>query len=188
MPSFPEALGIQPVVLNQPFGRTCGIEVLWSSPDLKLEHEYIDHLAALHKVVHNGVRETTISEWIHPTKSIIPPRAFGTNRSLTVRNLTDEMVNIICSNITKMLDDKGTVFSLHVLRGSPAKSNEGSVFLAREPHIVVEMIGTTSEPKNEEAAIAWVLNFRDELAAITKDQKGVISQWVALTPPSEASL
>lgn len=185
---LPDALGIQPVVVNSPAGRAVGVEVLWSSDDHETGRPYVDEIAGLGSPILNSIAESTVPEWMEASRAVVPPQAYGSSRTVSVRMLTDEVVDIIGRNIAKMPADMATNFSVHWLRGgASAAPNTESVFGAREPHFVLELIATASDPAGVEVSQAWAVSFRDELLR-SAHENILTCSWVPMTPPDEVSL
>lgn len=184
---LPDRLGIQPIVVNSPAGRVLGVEVLWSSPDHETGRLYVDEIAALANPIRTSIVETTVPEWMQASTAVVSPQAYGTSRTVSVRNLTEEVADIIARIIAKMPTDRATAFSIHGLRGSSALPNAESVFGAREPHFVLELIATASDLASAETSQAWAVKFRDKL--LRSAYENILSgSWVPLTPTDEISL
>ena len=184
---LPDALNTQHVVANTPMGKCYIISFLWGSPDCDAGHRYVDMISALGTLLYNGVKETMIPEWLKESEAFVPKSAHGCNYSVNVREMTDEVVQIIGREVLKMPDDPAAVFSTHQLRGPSAKQNDESVFATRTPHYLFDLVAISSDPRRARVSWDWAEHFRDALRS--SDSLNVLpTTYIPLTPPVEASL
>lgn len=160
---------------------------VWSSSDLNLGRVYLNKLAALGNVAANTVVEKTAPEWIKESSALIPQRVYAGERTVTVRKLTAQVIKIIGRNLAKMPSDSATGFTIHECRGPSATPHPWSVFGTREPHFVLELIGTVVNPENLNASLAWAATFRKELLQSNCDNL-LPETYVSLTKPGDNSL
>ena len=93
----------------------------------------------------------------------------------------------MAQEIPKMPDDPATVFSTHQLRGLSAKTNDESVFGARTPHYLLDLVATSSDAGRARISWEWAENFRNALQS--SDPENVLpTTYICLTHPAEASL
>jgi hypothetical protein len=183
---LPAALGIQQNVLNTPMGKCFAIGFMWSSSDLDAGRKYLDQIASFGRVIHNGVKEMTIPEWMEAITTFAPKVAYGRNCTINLRKLTEEVNTVIGREIARMPDDRSTLLSIHQLRGPSEAANANSVFGARTAHYCLEFIATSSEQERAKAVWDWAVRFRDEIRK-TDAQNILTSTYISLTPPTEAS-
>jgi Berberine and berberine like len=183
---LPAALGIQQNVLNTPMGKCFAIGFMWSSPDLDAGRRYLDQIASFGQVVFNGVKETTIPEWMEGIATFAPKVAYGRNCTVSLHKLTAEAITVIGREIASMPEDRSTLLSIHQLRGPSEAANAKSVFGARTAHYCLEFIATSSEPERTQAVWDWAVRFRDAVRK-TDAQNILTSTYISLTPPTEAS-
>ncbi|MCJ1263251.1 hypothetical protein MMC22_003121 [Lobaria immixta] len=185
---LPAALGVQPIVAGTPpLGKQFGVEFVWSSSDQKEGRVYLDKIAALGKVITNTVIETTVPEWITESSALVLPSVYGGDRTVSVRQLTEQVNEIIGKNIDKIPSDSGTAFSIHECRGPSARPNPQSVFGSREPHFVIELIGSAANPANLNATQAWAATFREELLR-SSPANLLPGTYISLTQPGDTPL
>lgn len=152
---------------------------------MELGQTYLDKVAALGRETMRTVKGMTVQEWMEINKGLVPYGVYGHDTSVTVRNVTDEIAEVIGRNLAKMPSDPSTQFSVHELRGPSTNSDEGSVFRARDPHYIIELLGNVSKPANIDASNAWITTFREEL----RQCKGVLPRdYISLTRPSDTTL
>jgi hypothetical protein len=184
---LPAALGIQRNVLNTPMGKCFAIGFMWSSPDLDEGRKNLDQIASLGPVLFNGVKETTIPEWMQTIAKFAPKEAYGRNCTISLRHLTQEVNTIIGRETARMPEDPSTLFSIHQLRGPSEAVNPNSVFGARIAHYCVEFIATASALERTQAVWDWAVGFRDAIRKETDGGNILNSTYISLTPPAEAS-
>lgn len=160
---------------------------VWSSSDLESGRIYLNKLAALGKIAANTVVETTAPEWIKGSSALIPQHAYGGERTVTVRNLTNQVIEIIGRNIAKMPSDSATGFSIQECRGPSATPHPGSVFGTRKPHFVLEMIGSVANLESMNASQAWAATFRKELLQSSGNNL-LPGTYISVTKPGDNSL
>ena len=165
-------------------GKVFGVIFVWSSPDLEEGRVYLDKIAALGKVVENTVAEKTVPEWQTESSALVPPHVYGGDRTVSVRKLTEQVNQIISRNIGKIPLDSGTGFSIHECRGPSAVANPGSVFGSREPHFVMELIGSAVNLSSFNASQAWAATFREELLQVRRDNL-LPGTYISLTKPGD---
>lgn len=159
---------------------------MWSSPDLDAGRRYLEKVCSFGTVVHSGVDVMTIPEWQEATAAFVAESAYGGDCTVNVRELTDEISEVIGQQVEKMPDDPATLFSIHQLRTSAAGENEDSIFSNRVPHHCIEIIATSSDKGRAEEAWDWALGFRKALLS-TSAENVVESTYIALTPPQHSS-
>jgi hypothetical protein len=180
------ALGIQCNVLNTPMGTFFAIGYMWSSPDLDAGRKYLDQICSFGQALHVGVQEMTIPEWMDQIATFAPKVAYGRNCTISVRELTEEVSEVISREVAKMPNDRSTLLSIHQLAGPSEAADEKSVFGARTAHYCLEFIATASEQERVKEVWEWAVTFRDALRKT--DKKNILtSTYISLTPPTEAS-
>ena len=93
----------------------------------------------------------------------------------------------MAQEIPKMPDDPATIFSTHQLRRPSAKTNDESVFGARTPHYLFDLVSISSDAGRARISWDWAKNFRDALQS--SDPQNVLpTTYICLTHPAEASL
>ena len=183
---IPGALGIQQNVLNTPMGKCFAIGFMWSSSDLDEGRKNLDRIASFGHVLFNGVKETTIPEWMDNIATFAPQVAYGQNCTISLRKLTEEVNIIIGRETAAMPEDRSTLLSIHQLRGPSEAAQTNSVFGARTAHYCIEFIATASVPEKTQAVWDWAVRFRDAIGK-TDGQNILTSTYISLTPPAEAS-
>lgn len=179
---------MQPVLINVPQqGRLFGVLFVWSSSDQKSGRVYLNKIAALGNIAANTVVETTAPEWIRGSSELIPRRAYGGERTVSVHKLTNEVIEIIGSNVAKMPSDSATSFSIQECRGPSATPHPWSVFGTRKPHFVLEMIASVANPENLNASQAWAATFREELLQSSRNNL-LPGTYISVTKPGDNSL
>lgn len=183
---IPAALGIQQNVLNTPMGKCFAVGFMWSSGDLDEGRKNLDQIASFGQVLFNGVKETTVPEWMDTIAKFVPQFAYGRDCCISVRKLTEEVTNIISREIPEMPEDPATLLAIHQMRGPSEAAQANSVFGARTAHYCIEFIATASEQERTQAGWDWAVRFRGALRE-TDRQNILTSTYISLTPPEEAN-
>lgn len=182
---MPDALGIQGAAVNFDNGPQFAVVFVWSSSDLEKGRAYVDKIAALGKETMRAIKEITAREWMQMMSELVPYGVYGYVMSVSIRKITEEISRVIGDNLVKMPADKSTSFSWHELRGHSASPKDSSVFLAREPHYVLELLGTVQDHSNVQASEAWMNAFRADLLQC---EDLLETSYISLTRPSHATL
>jgi hypothetical protein len=98
-------LTLNQTVVNTPHGRTFGVHFAWSSEDETTGRHWLKKIEALGHVVMNMVSVTTIPAWIQGTAKFTPTGFYGEGRTHNIRQMTDEVIDIIARNFEKMPAD-----------------------------------------------------------------------------------
>lgn len=155
---LPKQLTLQQIVFNGPHGRVFGVAFTWSSEEIEEGRRWREKIASLGTVIMNTVDETTIPKWYTGNAALVPPALYGYSRTHNVKEMTQEVVECIGRGLGKMPADPGTMCSIHQLRNSSENATGHSVFAAREPHFMVEIMGCAITAENVEIAEQWAAN------------------------------
>ncbi len=184
---LPDALNAQRVIVNTPKGKCFTIGFLWSSPDHHEGRRYVEKIATLGTPLHSGVREKTIPEWLIESDAFVPKTAYGSNCSVNVREITDEVVQIMGRELLKMPNDPATVFHTHQVRGPSGEKNNDSCFSARSPHYLMYIVAISNDANRARISWEWAKHFREALQS--SDPQNVLpTNFICSTSPAEASL
>lgn len=102
-------------------------------------------IASLGPVVMNAIAPTTVPEILANTGAHVPSRVYGSAFTHNVSIISSETAEAIGRGIAKLPKDPGTIISIHQLRGKSTKSHVASVFDARDPHFMLEILGFSKE-------------------------------------------
>ncbi|KAA8644054.1 FAD-binding oxidoreductase [Aspergillus tanneri] len=168
---IPPQLTIQQAVFNAPHGRLFAAILAWSGDNIEEGKHWSDQIASLGPLLMNTVAETTIPDWFAGSAALVPLSVYGSSRTLNVNHITPELAEAIARNLPTLPSDPGTMISIHQLRGPSAAPKDNSVFGAREPHYMLEILGyaTVEDRKNE--AEKWASDIAD---AVSKTEAGNI--------------
>ena len=168
-------------------GRAFIVGFVWSSSDFEEGRQWLEKISSLGNVLFSNVKETTIPEWMKEGEAFVPKSAYGCNLSVNVRELTEEVNQVIAEQVLKMPNDPATLFKIQDLRGPSASPRDDSVFGTRTPHYIIEFISTSSEASLAPEAWEWAIGFREALKG-TDAQNVLPTAYISLTPPAEATL
>jgi len=99
--------------------------------------------------------------------------------------MTEEVVVVMASHLENMPSDSGTSYGAHELRGPSAIPNGDSVFGARDPHFMLEMLGVSSKLESRNASLEWA-NSMWEAVDRTDRQNILPSTYILLDAPGES--
>ncbi|KAJ5109585.1 hypothetical protein N7532_002230 [Penicillium argentinense] len=160
---IPQALSIYQAVMNGPQGLAFVSYLVWSSSDLEEGQKWAEKVAALAPVTVNNVVPTTFLEFNELAASFIEKKTWGTIFCPGFYDLTPEVVNVIGTHTENRPNKPGLVFGIHELRREAPRENKNSVFNARDPHFLVEIIPMVSAEEGWEELLAWGQQFYDDL-------------------------
>ncbi|PYH40846.1 FAD-binding oxidoreductase [Aspergillus saccharolyticus JOP 1030-1] len=152
---LPDELAVQQFAINAPPGRLFGTIFVWSGEDLDEGRRWADRIAHLGIPIMNTVAPTSIPDWYRGNGAMVPTSVYGSSRTANVRRLTPELAEVIGQSLERMPADPATMLSIHELRGPSATSKRDSVFAAREPHFMLEILGCVVAEGKKEAAEQW---------------------------------
>lgn len=183
---LPNALYTQQLVMNTPHGKVFAVAFFWGSDDHGKGQAFLSKIAVLGNVVMNTVASNTLAGFLQIMKTAVPPNAYGSIETISIRELTPEAIETMAQNIEKMPSTNGTSFSMHELRGPSAAPNAESVFGSREPHMMLEIITAVAERKDLKEAQNWAGTFIEEMRKL--DPKTLLpGTYISLTPPGSNS-
>lgn len=190
---IPPQAAVQPVVVNHPqMGQTILVTFVWSSPDHGKGKLLLKDLLVLAPVAMQTVAETSLPDWLKVLNAFCPYGVFGSDRSVSFRQLTPNVLAIIGRHLKKMPSDAATVFAVHLLsRTSPSVMDLDlracSCFNeeARQEHFVLELIGSALEQRKLPQSQKWIKDMYDELKASGEAMAGT---YVPFANPEDAGL
>jgi hypothetical protein len=171
------------LVINHPhMGRTLAVSFVWSSEDKDAGMEWANRIKALGPVIMDTVAEIGAFAWMEVVKSLAPYGVWGGDKTVTLSTLSENAAQIVGKHLEKMPSDGANGLVIHDLRGPSATKTPSSCFGGREPHYVLELIGSVIDPANMEGSQAWIKGLRDDLS-----QCGEAIKWeyFALSKPGD---
>ncbi|KAF7172370.1 hypothetical protein CNMCM6106_006581 [Aspergillus hiratsukae] len=155
---LPPQLSIQQTAFNSPSCRLLAAIFVWSSPDLDAGHTWAAKIAALAPTLASTVAETTIPALLASNAALVPSTAYGSPLTHNIRSINPAVAETIGQYLATMPSDPATMFTMHHLRGPSATTqNHPNVFVAREPHYMLEILGYAVEEKHSAEAMEWAL-------------------------------
>ncbi|KAJ5775380.1 uncharacterized protein N7511_000391 [Penicillium nucicola] len=150
---LPPQLTLQQMIVNAPPGRMYGVGFVWSGADMEEGLRWSEKIAALAPLMMNTVAPMTMAEWFAGNQRMIPETVFGFGTfTHSVHSISPALAGVIGRHLRDMPDNPGCMLSIHQLRGPSAQPpGQPSVFAAREPHFMLEILGfsITEEQKFE---------------------------------------
>jgi hypothetical protein len=154
---LPSQLTLQQMVVNAPPGRMYGVSFVWSGSDVQEGQRWSDKIATLVPLMVNTVAATTMPEWLAGNGHLVPATVYGSgNFTHSVHSISPAVARVIGRRLRDMPQDPGTMLSIHQLRGPSAKpQDQASVFVAREPHFMLEILGYATAQEVKVEAERW---------------------------------
>ena len=182
----PSSLGLTPFVVNHPeLGKTMIVNFVWSSDDKEHGMEWVSRICALGPVIMNTVTETTITTLLEMNQAVVPNSVWGGDRTVSLPAISESTAKIIAKYVENIPSDGGNCFVIHELRGPSTKSDDSSIFGAREPHYMLELIGSVLDKANMERSQNWITEFRRELKGTGEAMK---VEYLSMSKPGDALL
>jgi hypothetical protein len=179
----PSSLGLTPFVVNHPqLGRTMLAIFVWLSDDKKAGMEWLDRTCALGPVISNTVTEIKVTTLMEMNGAIIPYGVWGGDRTVSVRSISESTAKIIAKQVEKMPSDGSNGFAIHELHGPSSEVDDSSVFGGREPHYMLELIGSVIDKANMEGSQNWITEFYGELKRTAETMK---FEYLSLSKPGD---
>ena len=184
----PRPLCVAPLFLNSPHGRLVSCHVMWADEDEGTGATWIDKVSNFAKVQKNGVRKTTHAGATEDFgQDFAPTDAHGSVDTISIRALTDEVVDVIARNVEITPAQFGTGLAIHVAPSPSENSLKESVFGAHEAHYMLEFLHTSTVKESVEESTGWAKNFLAEIQRT--DQANILpSTYISLTPPGRNTL
>jgi hypothetical protein len=183
---IPSALSVHQLVMTSPMGKVFTAAFIWGSDDHETGGTYVGKIAALGNAVMNTVASTTVTDFMKTLATVVPPNAYGSIETISIREFTPEAISIMARNFEKMPATSGTAFSMHELRGPSAGPHAESIFGSREPHLMLEIIKTVAKEADLEGTEEWAKAFMADLRKM--DPKNILpGTYISLTPPGSNS-
>ncbi|KAL4958433.1 FAD-binding domain-containing protein [Aspergillus filifer] len=161
---LPPCLGLMQAVVPLP-SPTFAVFFSWNSSDRTEGQKWLGKISSLASVMVNTVAPITPLAFMAEVSKIIPKSTQGRMYTISLREITDEVAAVIGEYTAKIPSDPHLLFNTHQLRKeSPsAQPNPDSVFVAREPHYVVEICTIMADSGNLEGALTWGREFQEAL-------------------------
>lgn len=160
---IPASVSLYQAVLDGPEGRMFNLFLMWSSPDLEEGRKWVEKLASLAPIAVNNVAETTILGFNEMAATITEKKTYATIFCPGFYELTPEVVDVIATFTNRKPNYPGLVFGIHELRSEAPREFENSVFNARDPHFLVEILPMYSSFVAFEGLLVWGQQFYDAL-------------------------
>jgi hypothetical protein len=113
----PPQLTLNQVLVNTPHGRTFGVIFVWSSEDERTGRRWLKKVEALGTVIMNMVAMASIPDWIRGTARFTPTGFHGEGRTRNIRQMTDEVMDVIARSFEKMPADPVSPPGSHIRYG-----------------------------------------------------------------------
>lgn len=160
---IPPAMGLYQGVMDGPGGRLFTIFVLWSSSDLEEGQKWVDRVAELAPIAVKNVAPTTILEFSEVVATLTEKKSYATIFCPGFYDLTPEVTDVIGTYAKNRPNYPGPALGIHELRAEAPREFANSVFNARDPHFLVEILALAASPEAFEELREWGQRFYDAL-------------------------
>ncbi|KAJ5621833.1 hypothetical protein N7528_005065 [Penicillium herquei] len=181
---FPPELGIYRFILNGPMGKSLTVLFLWASSDIDEGQKWLSTVSSWGPVGMSTVAPTTIAAFNEVTNSLVPSKVYGTIHAIPFRSLTPEVVDVICKHAPLQPNHSEVLFGIHELRADAPMPSNGSVFNARQAHVVIQVMPITGSLETLDETIAWGQKFNDALLE-TDAANRLPCSYIPLTPTKD---
>lgn len=178
---IPSAMSLYQAVMNSPEGKVFAIYMVWSSSNLEEGQKWANKVAALAPVAVNNVIPTTILDFNKLAASFTQKKTYGTIFCPGFYELTTEVVSVMGVYADNQPDYTGLAFGIHELRSEAPREFTNSVFNARDPHFLIEIVPMVSSAERFDEMLDWGQRFYDALMKTDPANIYPIS-YIPLTP------
>jgi hypothetical protein len=105
-------------------------------------------------------------------------------KSLNIQELSDDYLDIFAKHSETMPSANATLVFMHQLHGKATEQHDESCFPTRQPHFVLEILGSTKEEELKEASMKWSDCFYRELKDSDVAMEG---GYAALVHPADSA-
>ncbi|CAG8938456.1 unnamed protein product [Penicillium salamii] len=184
---IPKELNLFQSVTHGPTGKAMGVIFVWASSDFDAGQKWLSKVSSWSPVAMSTVAPTTMSVFNESTKTIAPQSAYGKSLTLSLRELTPEVVEVICKHASLQPNSPATIFGMHELRGCAPQPPLNTLIAHRHPHFVMELLPTVRDADLLDAAVAWAHEFYEDLMK-TDPANIMASTYLPLTEPGKVNM
>ncbi|EED19921.1 6-hydroxy-D-nicotine oxidase, putative [Talaromyces stipitatus ATCC 10500] len=188
---LPKELTLQQMVFNSPQGKLFGVSFTWSSEDIEEGSRWRERIGSLGTLLMNTVSETTIPQWYKGIAALVPATAYGSFRTHNLHEIPPEVAECLGHHLAKMPSDPAAMFTIYQSRMSTSTPISDSVFPAREPHFMLEIIGCSTTKEKAPESEQWALDLWSNVS-ITDKNNFLSAAYISLEfieePPHPATL
>ncbi|KAL4888263.1 hypothetical protein BDV59DRAFT_211236 [Aspergillus ambiguus] len=186
--TVPPNLGMFQAIGN-PELPTYSILFLWASPsahDMAEGDLWLKKIISLAPSAVHTVNKIVLSEFLGISRNFLSGPFYGRVYTINIRSLTPEALDILARGGESLPRGTHASISLHQLRGSHAEPNS-TVFSARYPHYVVEIVSVAESESAANKAEQWG---KDVLNDFRSDQSDNVlpGSYINLTPSDEVDI
>lgn len=151
---LPRALGLQPFGIELPtLGKVFAVGATWTSDDHDAGRQWFAKVASLGTCLLNKPEPRSVAAYTAINEALVTYGSYGRCYTLNLARYTPKTAVVLAKHTARIPSGGGIALSLHALR-APA-SGEASVFGARVPHHMLELVTTTPVPELEIPAAKW---------------------------------
>jgi len=184
---LPSALSLHQSFVNGPTGKALTILFVWASPDINAGQEWLHKLQSWSPVALSTVAPTTMASFTLASENVVPKHAYGKMFTVSVYELTPEIMDVICQHASLHPNDPATFLGLHELRDCTPQPSTDTVVCARSPHFVFEIGALTTTPEMLDSAIEWGQAFYN--AVLNSGSENIMSStYLPLTEPAKVDM
>ena len=167
----PEELGLDVGVCNVPnVGKTLFCSFVWASKDLVAGQRELDNVKRLGTVSMAMVSEVTPSEWLRAQSDNMPPYgvyASAGPTNIMVPFIDKQLRSILEKYTTNLPPNPATLWVEHHPHGAALRSTLNSCFGYRQPHFMVEIVGSSAFENASEESGQWATSFHADARSLS---------------------
>jgi hypothetical protein len=172
----PSELGLDIIVCNIPnVGKGLLCSFVWASEDIAQGQAIIEDMSKLGAIAMDMVSITTPLGWLRAQQQNVPPAgAYASAGYVSFTTpILDEEIRALLVKYTKQLPaNPSTLWFEHRIHGAACKPSLPSCFGYREPHIMIEVLGTSATKEAANLSAHWQRSFHEEGRRLPQVFKG----------------
>jgi hypothetical protein len=184
---LPKELSTFQSVINSPDGKVFAVLFVWASSNLDEGQKWLSKLTSWSPVAMSTVSSTTMSVFSESTKGIVPPSVYGKSLTISIRDLTPEVVDVLSRHALLQPNSRATMIGIHELRACTPQPLVNTVIDNRAPHFVIELLSTVQDAELLDAALVWAHGLYDALMR-TDPANILASTYLPLTGPDKVDM
>lgn len=173
--------------MNGPAGKGFGVIFVWASSNLHVGQTWLSRVSSWSPVSMSTVSPTTMAAFNETTKAIAPQAAYGKSLTMSFKDLTPEVINVLCKHAVLQPNSPATILGMHELRECAPKPSMDTLIADRTPHFMMELLPTVRDPDLLDAALVWAEDLYEDLMSTSSDNK-LISTYLPLTGPDKVNM
>lgn len=155
LPSVPDELALRPAITSGPDGNPVLLMAVQWSGDAREGAPWVQAAEKLGTPLMSEVHSVAPAQALHALDGMFPAGQHYTVRTVSLPGLTPAAIDALEDGERGRTSPFSAV-NIHHLHGAATRTESGvSPWALREPHLMVEMIATTTDADGHEEQVAW---------------------------------